>query len=189
MWDFLRERERERTGSFVFTGVASIFRRRNCEQLLWSLSTIRMANKDTITSEERDHPVAVSSTSSLDSIFMGLSGNNEQQSKIATCDNNNTGHDAQQDSTSLEAQSAPPASNSSVISPSETLPGSVPGLVPSMMLPPNAQAAALPTTTGVPMTGSAPNHSIPEFLYQLTKMLTDDNKAIIEWSNGTYDWS
>jgi len=28
--------------------------------------------------------------------------------------------------------------------------------------------------------------SIPEFLYQLTKMLTDDNREIIEWSNGEY---
>lgn len=28
-------------------------------------------------------------------------------------------------------------------------------------------------------------NSTPEFLYQLTKMLTDDNRDIIEWTNGT----
>lgn len=28
------------------------------------------------------------------------------------------------------------------------------------------------------------NTSVPEFLYQLTKMLTDDHRDIIEWSNG-----
>ena len=30
----------------------------------------------------------------------------------------------------------------------------------------------------------APATSVPEFLFQLTKMLTDDNKEIIEWVNG-----
>eukprot|EP00542_Grammatophora_oceanica_P021822 CAMPEP_0194027366 /NCGR_PEP_ID=MMETSP0009_2-20130614/1523_1 /TAXON_ID=210454 /ORGANISM="Grammatophora oceanica, Strain CCMP 410" /LENGTH=498 /DNA_ID=CAMNT_0038666411 /DNA_START=307 /DNA_END=1803 /DNA_ORIENTATION=+ len=28
------------------------------------------------------------------------------------------------------------------------------------------------------------NNTVAEFLYQLTKMLTDDNKSVIEWSNG-----
>lgn len=31
---------------------------------------------------------------------------------------------------------------------------------------------------------SAPGSSVPEFLYQLTKMLTEDNREVIEWSNG-----
>eukprot|EP00540_Astrosyne_radiata_P009826 CAMPEP_0116855236 /NCGR_PEP_ID=MMETSP0418-20121206/19138_1 /TAXON_ID=1158023 /ORGANISM="Astrosyne radiata, Strain 13vi08-1A" /LENGTH=711 /DNA_ID=CAMNT_0004488291 /DNA_START=133 /DNA_END=2268 /DNA_ORIENTATION=- len=31
---------------------------------------------------------------------------------------------------------------------------------------------------------STPHHPIAEFLYQLTKMLTDDNREIIEWSSG-----
>ena len=31
----------------------------------------------------------------------------------------------------------------------------------------------------------APN-SVPEFLYQLTKMLTDDNSQYIEWANGKW---
>lgn len=33
-------------------------------------------------------------------------------------------------------------------------------------------------------TSIAANNSVPEFLYQLTKMLTDDHRDIIEWSNG-----
>jgi hypothetical protein len=28
--------------------------------------------------------------------------------------------------------------------------------------------------------------AVPEFLYQLTKMLTDNNRDIIEWSSGTF---
>ena len=35
-------------------------------------------------------------------------------------------------------------------------------------------------------TSIAANNSVPEFLYQLTKMLTDDHRDIIEWSNGKY---
>ena len=43
-----------------------------------------------------------------------------------------------------------------------------------------------PTTrVGVP---SAPSvNTVPEFLCSLTKMLTDNNREIIEWSNGTYN--
>lgn len=34
------------------------------------------------------------------------------------------------------------------------------------------------------LNSQAPHHPIAEFLYQLTKMLTDDNREIIEWSGG-----
>jgi len=36
----------------------------------------------------------------------------------------------------------------------------------------------------LPGDNSTPHHPIAEFLYQLTKMLTDDNNEIIEWANG-----
>lgn len=36
----------------------------------------------------------------------------------------------------------------------------------------------------VPAPAIAVSGSVPEFLYQLTKMLTDDNSDVIEWSNG-----
>jgi len=40
-------------------------------------------------------------------------------------------------------------------------------------------------STGVVVPPIIPNSStVPEFLYQLTKMLTDNNRDIIEWSNG-----
>lgn len=40
------------------------------------------------------------------------------------------------------------------------------------------------SSTGV-LVASTPNtNTVPEFLYQLTKMLTDNNRDIIEWSNG-----
>jgi hypothetical protein len=34
---------------------------------------------------------------------------------------------------------------------------------------------------------SAASNTVPEFLYQLTKMLTDDNRDIIEWAKGKID--
>jgi hypothetical protein len=40
-------------------------------------------------------------------------------------------------------------------------------------------------STGVIVQSSVPStNSVPEFLYQLSKMLTDNNRDIIEWSNG-----
>jgi hypothetical protein len=33
---------------------------------------------------------------------------------------------------------------------------------------------------------SSSSNTVPEFLYQLTKMLTDDNRDIIEWAKGTF---
>jgi HSF-type DNA-binding len=34
--------------------------------------------------------------------------------------------------------------------------------------------------------GGVASSSVPEFLYQLSRMLTDNNREIIEWANGTY---
>jgi len=45
------------------------------------------------------------------------------------------------------------------------------------------QVLQLPSTAPAP-TASASSNTVPEFLYQLTKMLTHDNSEIIEWSNG-----
>ena len=52
---------------------------------------------------------------------------------------------------------------------------------------PSAPAARLPVAAPAPASSasSAPNsNTVAEFLFQLSKMLTDDNKEIIEWSNG-----
>lgn len=40
------------------------------------------------------------------------------------------------------------------------------------------------TSTGVLVAATPNTNTVPEFLYQLTKMLTDNNRDIIEWSNG-----
>jgi hypothetical protein len=41
-------------------------------------------------------------------------------------------------------------------------------------------------STGVVIPSVASPNAVPEFLYQLSKMLTDNNRDIIEWSNGEY---
>jgi hypothetical protein len=40
--------------------------------------------------------------------------------------------------------------------------------------------------TLVSVVSGTTNTSVPEFLFQLTRMLSDDNRKVIEWSNGTY---
>ncbi len=47
-----------------------------------------------------------------------------------------------------------------------------------------AQAQAQAAGYGAQAMIATPHHPIPEFLYQLTKMLTDDNSAYIEWKEG-----
>lgn len=52
---------------------------------------------------------------------------------------------------------------------------------------PSESAASLPAAAQAPAASasSQPNsNNVAEFLFQLSKMLTDDNKEIIEWSKG-----
>lgn len=50
---------------------------------------------------------------------------------------------------------------------------------------PGSASLQISSFAGV-LVASTPNtNTVPEFLYQLTKMLTDNNRDIIEWSNGT----
>jgi hypothetical protein len=63
------------------------------------------------------------------------------------------------------------------------LPSGVPLPLPSSL---RARVGVPPSSTPLTMMpGTAGSHSIPEFLYQLTKMLTEDNGRIIEWTTGT----
>lgn len=64
-------------------------------------------------------------------------------------------------------------------------------LAPALYEPPlgrgGLHAAMLPQSHGTMVSVAAASvvtNSVPEFLYQLTKMLTDNNKDVIEWSNG-----
>jgi hypothetical protein len=45
----------------------------------------------------------------------------------------------------------------------------------------------LSPSTGVVVSAAPTSNTVPEFLYQLTKMLTENNRDIIEWSNGKID--
>ena len=55
--------------------------------------------------------------------------------------------------------------------------------------PPRTGSMQISPSTGVVVassTNTANANTVPEFLYQLTKMLTDNNRDIIEWSNGKF---
>lgn len=53
----------------------------------------------------------------------------------------------------------------------------LPAAVPIISRP----AAAVPAPAPVSV-----NNTVAEFIFQLTKMLTDDNREVIEWSNGNF---
>ena len=59
-------------------------------------------------------------------------------------------------------------------------PTAMPTQAPAPVSNPSAPAAP-PSAPGGP---NQPHHPVAEFLYQLTKMLTDDNNEIIEWVDG-----
>ena len=88
------------------------------------------------------------------------------------------------------------SSSASVVSQnSTTLPVPImPSLPPqttggtTLMIPPTTgMGAAANSTNDANSTNNQPvnnTNTVAEFLYQLTKMLTDDNREVIEWSNG-----
>jgi len=55
---------------------------------------------------------------------------------------------------------------------------------PSIQLVTSSIPPPVSSSTGVTMGPNQPHHPVAEFLYQLTKMLTDDNNEIIEWVEG-----
>ena len=58
---------------------------------------------------------------------------------------------------------------------------------PLMCMPYYPLTAPIPSVSSAAVSEETPivaNTTVPEFLYQLTKMLSDDNRTIIEWSNG-----
>jgi hypothetical protein len=55
----------------------------------------------------------------------------------------------------------------------------------SISLVPRPNQLHISPSTGVMVPSSVPStNTVPEFLYQLTKMLTENNRDVIEWSNG-----
>lgn len=138
-----------------------------------------MANKDTLILEEGYQPPAVSSQSSLESLHAHSTRGSSMSLKSTNNFNDRT-RNQQQPQTSSILQSAPPSTNSSVISPATTHPNTMMGVPSSLVLPPNQ---ILPLISSAHITGSS-SSNVPEFLYQLTKMLNDNNKDVIEWTNG-----
>ncbi|VEU39942.1 unnamed protein product [Pseudo-nitzschia multistriata] len=64
-------------------------------------------------------------------------------------------------------------------------PTSIPPPSSAPVAPPASAAPPPPASAGVGAPGpNQPHHPVAEFLYQLTKMLTDDNNEIIEWVDG-----
>jgi hypothetical protein len=85
------------------------------------------------------------------------------------------------DSFALDQSSFPSSANAAAATGNESLMASVPP--PTIALTGTLQLS-FPTGTDV---HSVPTtNTVPEFLYQLTKMLTDNNRGIIEWSNGKF---
>jgi hypothetical protein len=54
------------------------------------------------------------------------------------------------------------------------------------LVPRESQLHLSPSTGVVVPTSVASANTVPEFLYQLTKMLSDSNREVIEWSHGEY---
>ena len=63
-------------------------------------------------------------------------------------------------------------------------PPPLPSLPPPSVALMGRTTMQLSPTTGVVVPAAPTANTVPEFLYQLTKMLTDNNRDIIEWSNG-----
>jgi HSF-type DNA-binding len=143
-----------------------------------------MANKTT-ENEGITRPVAaVSSTSSLDSFVASLPQHSTQEESsiplsisqqsltspiIPPFNDNVQGSINQSVNNPLAAQS--PAVRTLAV---------VPSAAPVPIVPSNTVVTSV---VGVPSKLAPANNSVAEFLYQLTKMLTDDNKEVIEWSN------
>lgn len=162
-----------------------------------------MVKGGSITSDTTgDRPTAQESSSSLDSWFTGLAGSSDvnfsaslQNAAVHTLppleEVSSSSFQQQQQHQQLQPQTRNHSNSSSVISPAlnqslhDRLPA-VAAALPVLMLPPANSGLYHQPVDAAAMPEPATGNSIPEFLYQLTKMLTDDNREIIEWSNGKY---
>jgi len=128
-----------------------------------------------------DMPAPVSSTSSLDSFQNTMIADQSLSMSMSTTE-------VDTPTTSLPQTSA--AFVSSLGQPTRVIPSPV----ITQPFPPGRQTPDMhhSFTMGTPLLTSSvllagspqAGGSVPEFLYQLTKMLTDDNRDIIEWSDG-----
>jgi hypothetical protein len=81
----------------------------------------------------------------------------------------------------LQAMTEHVTSTSQSSTPSLT--SAMPTSFPSALIVSNNPLPILPSA-GIAVSAVPANNTVPEFLYQLTKMLTGGHNEIIEWSNG-----
>ena len=122
-------------------------------------------------------PATVSSTSSLDT--SGSLQNDYVTTHQSTSFGGNEASAGQSDAYPMQ----------SAVYPATTVPSATNGIgqLPSSisLVPRGGSRLHISPSTGVVVPSSVPStNTVPEFLYQLTKMLTDHNRDVIEWSNG-----
>ena len=153
-----------------------------------------MTPSDSIEGKDDSLPASVSCSSSLDSMLniSGVERASSTPDPLAndTRHNHTIGTAASRGDGGPEMEPATRPQNQSVISPAAAAvaASSPPQLSLSSMVLPNNHLGVPMLPSGAPLTmpGTAGSNSIPEFLYQLTKMLTDNNRHIIEWTNGKH---
>ena len=162
------------------------------------------------TSGELSRPAPISATSSVDNLQVatkssidGVEQTNEGRSREGVAAESIMVQyaDSKSNQRNEATVNGPLAttSRSSIISPSGGPLGGPAGSnttarthgIPALLLPPQHQTNATQpqtiTSSGpLVLTGLVAGSQAPEFLYQLTKMLTDDNRDTIEWCNGRF---
>lgn len=120
---------------------------------------------------------------SLDASAAATDGADKQPRHVISAANSVTSSN----SLSSTKSAAPPPASAGGGAPSLFLSGGAPQPAPATSAP----AAATSTSAPVPgvdpasITLNAPPHPVAEFLFQLTKMLTDNNSKYIEWRNAS----
>lgn len=136
--------------------------------------------------DSKKRPVPVSSTSSLDSCNMLSQLQESHQPVDIQGDQGEASHPTEQAS----QRNKPLQTTLSTFLPATIVPSPLTTFskpqredkpLSNQLLPPSTLSGNLLIPSAAHSTGN----SVPEFLYQLTKMLTDDNRDIIEWSDGT----
>lgn len=129
-------------------------------------------------------PVAVSSTSSLDSFTANLPQQAHHETDTYVTDSSLSAPtpfvpslNERFSESSNAIVSNPLAAQRPNLVPNST--ASAPASAPIPIVP--LHPSIIPVV--VPSTAVPANNTVAEFLYQLTKMLTDDNREVIEWAN------
>ena len=126
----------------------------------------------------------VSNSSSRDS-FVGLAGANDAAGDWEQSYNRTTTTAAMPQPTHHHHQPDHPVNASQSSTPSLT--STMPTSFPSTLIVSKNPLPILPSA-GLAVPAAPTNNTVPEFLYQLTKMLTGGHNDIIEWSNGKQEY-